>query len=645
MKILATILMTWIFQIAYILPCHAQTTTADGCPDFQKDFDILTKNKDSYNRGNDSIFWIRDHEDWIKFFLRRASRNRLMYERNKFVINEIHDYFERNNSLIPDSAYHKLYDAFYPYAQANSLDDPFIHEDICKILYDYYKRGTCNDSLNNIMRTQLWLGNAHYYFSVLGNPKKELTKAYQYYKATFDNKNDNLSHHKASRYFAASNLMQPVWMRLRLQSYPEHLEVKKTLRDMLNDTTFIQGIAQKNVKVAQYLVKEDDENLARNIFMTDSTILDRHFTDSIMHSIVERNEKLPIISRNSFYRTLLFKVYLHMISPKEALGTAIQRYNQDRKVLKKGYFEGNELGNFLKIYFTLTYLNDIADITEEQKANNVRWFCRDIVRAYKHRKGQQLNPSYIRNLHNLVTYERITRHLTSKERIMYLDQLTVASQVTTYAHSVHVSLLAEELMRGILKYHPEWLVGVLGHSTTQEVKKHKKEYIDFIHNAAMYHDVGKNSIIPVIINEYRPTTDHEFSIIKTHPQLGLQYLAIDKSLAKYYDTTMGHHKWYNGKGGYPDNFDNTKSPVKIMIDIITLCDCMQAATEKIGRNYKRQKTYDKVMGELTKDAGTRYNPYLVSLINEKPDITNKMQKLVDDGWLEIYYNIYSQFFR
>ena len=379
--------------------------------------------------------------------------------------------------------------------------------------------------------------------------------------------------------------------------------------------------------------------------MTDSTILDRHFTDSIMHSIVERNEKLPIISRNSFYRTLLFKVYLHMISPKEALGTAIQRYNQDRKVLKKGYFEGNELGNFLKIYFTLTYLNDIADITEEQKANNVRWFCRDIVRAYKHRKGQQLNPSYIRNLHNLVTYERITRHLTSKERIMYLDQLTVASQVTTYAHSVHVSLLAEELMRGILKYHPEWLVGVLGHSTTQEVKKHKKEYIDFIHNAAMYHDVGKNSIIPVIINEYRPTTDHEFSIIKTHPQLGLQYLAIDKSLAKYYDTTMGHHKWYNGKGGYPDNFDNTKSPVKIMIDIITLCDCMQAATEKIGRNYKRQKTYDKVMGELTKDAGTRYNPYLVSLINEKPDITNKMQKLVDDGWLEIYYNIYSQFFR
>lgn len=65
-------------------------------------------------------------------------------------------------------------------------------------------------------------------------------------------------------------------------------------------------------------------------------------------------------------------------------------------------------------------------------------------------------------------------------------------------------------------------------------------------------------------------------------------------LAQYRDTTLGDHKWYNGKGGYPDGFDNTKSPIRFMIDIVTLSDCLQASTEKIARNYRYDKKFDVV---------------------------------------------------
>ena len=51
--------------------------------------------------------------------------------------------------------------------------------------------------------------------------------------------------------------------------------------------------------------------------------------------------------------------------------------------------------------------------------------------------------------------------------------------------------------------------------------------------------------------------------------MGLKYLKISQKLKYYHDTTLGHHKWYNGKGGYPNDFDNTKSPYRFMIDIIT----------------------------------------------------------------------------
>ena len=56
-----------------------------------------------------------------------------------------------------------------------------------------------------------------------------------------------------------------------------------------------------------------------------------------------------------------------------------------------------------------------------------------------------------------------------------------------------------------------------------------------------------------------------------------RYLSIDEDVARYVDIARGHHKFYNGKGGYPNDFDNTASPERFMIDIDV---------------YKRQGVYD-----------------------------------------------------
>lgn len=200
------------------------------------------------------------------------------------------------------------------------------------------------------------------------------------------------------------------------------------------------------------------------------------------------------------------------------------------------------------------------------------------------------------------------------------------------------------LMESLVDNQPQLLVGYLGCKTEGSVRRHKRRFVEFVREAALYHDLGKNTIIPVVDNDYRPLTDQEFKIVKRHPEMGLKYLALDPKLAKYHDTTLGHHKWYNGKGGYPADFDNTRSPYRIMIDIITLSDCMQAATERVGRNYKDGKTFDAVMGEMRRDAGTRYNPDLVSHIDAHPGLAQKLNHLLEDGWMDIYYNIYSQYF-
>ncbi len=50
------------------------------------------------------------------------------------------------------------------------------------------------------------------------------------------------------------------------------------------------------------------------------------------------------------------------------------------------------------------------------------------------------------------------------------------------------------------------------------------------------------------------------------------------------------------------------------------------------------------MAEFRKDAGVRYNPDLVTLIDKHPDLGKKLADLIEDGWIEIYYNIYSHYF-
>ena len=108
----------------------------------------------------------------------------------------------------------------------------------------------------------------------------------------------------------------------------------------------------------------------------------------------------------------------------------------------------------------------------------------------------------------------------------------------------------------------------------------------------------------------------------------MNYVALDPLFEKYKDVAMGHHKWYNGKGGYPKSFDNTKSPWRPMIDLITICDCIDAATDYLDRNYRVPKTLQQVLSEFEEDAGTRYNPDMIKFLLEDKTLFNRLNSII-----------------
>ena len=639
--------------------CQAQVRSDSSCvsgipassenpeiPDFEKCFRILEKNRRTYNRYNDSIFLIKDHVAWINFFKHRALKNAQLFAVNKKIISSMTDYFKQDKKLIPHEAYRNLCSGLQK-LYADEKIDPFLGNQLCDILLEYYGSGRCPDSKNYAGLVDVFKGEFLYEIFTLGKDSLVLHQSYHYLKRSIREDRFRSPNYVESCLVALDNLTVTNWLYYKMQTVAEFRALVEEHKILLRLPHTYLIMREKDYQRQQEKVEHAEESLVRNVYLADTTILEKQHADSLMQIIVARNLADPHLSGLSYSRTLVMQMMLGQITAKEAMNMVRRKYN--REVMKNIYdkrYDSKELQKVLMPFMNYFYLNDVADVPYRKKRAAVKKMCEAIVTIYHLRQDQQADNTYVKYLNILATYPRAIKYLTEKERIYYLNELNVATQVTTYAHSVHVAMIAQKLMEGILAYQPELVKDVLGERRNGKVFLDTKKCMDFIFEAAMYHDIGKNAIISVVNNDFRPLTDEEFAIIKKHPALGAELLKIAPSLyEKFRDTTLGHHKWYNGKGGYPKDFDNTKSPKRILIDIITLSDCMQAATERIGRNYKSGKNFDRVMEEFRRDAGTRYNPDLVNFIDAHQDVARDLAALINEGWVDIYFDIYSRFMR
>lgn len=645
MRQIFVIVLLWLVGI----PGFCQTpmrSDSTEIPDFEKCFRLLEENRRVYNQYNDSIFLFRDHVAWTNFFKRRALKNTQLFLVNKEIISTVFDYFRQDREKIPTKAYRLLYDGLQ-FLYLEEKIDPFLGNDLCDILLDFYRSGRCPEQQNFAGWVDRIKGEFLYHIYTMGKDPDALKQSYMYLKRAINEDRYYSPNPKESWLLALENLTITNWLNYKMQTVEEYYAYVAEFRRLLQLPQTFQLISEKTYERQKQQAANADERLVRNVYLADTTIMEKQHADSLMREIIARNLAKPHLSELSFSRTLMMQVLMGQFTAKEAMKLARKRYCQElRKRIKNERFDHIEFQNVLLPYVNYFYLNDLADVPFRRKRAAVKQMYEDIITIYHHRLDQQMDNSYVKYLNFFATYPRAIKYLKEEERIRYLNELNVATQVTTYAHSVNVAMIARKLMEGILEYQPELLKGALGEIRHGKVLLDSKKCLDFIYEAAFYHDIGKNGIISTVTNDYRPLTDEEYAIIKTHPALGAELLKIAPSLyEKYHDTTLGHHKWYNGKGGYPEDFDNTKSPKRILIDIITLSDCMQAATERIGRNYKEGKTFDMVMEEFRKGAGTKFNPDLVKFIDTHDDVARDLAVLINDAWVDIYFNIYSKFMR
>ena len=219
-------------------------------------------------------------------------------------------------------------------------------------------------------------------------------------------------------------------------------------------------------------------------------------------------------------------------------------------------------------------------------------------------------------------------------------QLLAALHPPTYIHTLSVSVFTVTLTKHLLHKKPEYFVGMFGIEDESEAAAKEDEILQYANNMAMLHDVGKLQIIETVMTYARRLFDAEFDAIKIHPRLGYELLCKYPSTKDFAIGALGHHKWFNDENGYPEDFELSECKERVFVSMLMVADCLDAATDSVGRNYKKAKNLDDYIAELVEGKGTRYADYLVDLVQEN-DVYEEISKLLevarDENYRKTYY--------
>lgn len=225
----------------------------------------------------------------------------------------------------------------------------------------------------------------------------------------------------------------------------------------------------------------------------------------------------------------------------------------------------------------------------------------------------------------------------------FLFQMLINRDERMVMHVNMVSKISGYILKSIVVNKPEILVGVLDTKTVEEVLYRQIEIEDFVRQASMIYDVGKTKYANIASKESRKLSIEEIEELIRHADAGYALVKNIKKLEPFFDIIRGHHKSYDGKSGYPKEFDNTKAKNKVIVDLIKIADCMNAATDNIERIYKDAMTYDEFVKELVDRAGTEYNPDIVMLIKESKELDATLKKCIEHDRSRIYFSTYCDY--
>ncbi len=604
------------------------------------------KNIETRTELNDKLFKICDQDKWLKTLKNRAVRCQKLYKDNEKLISGLNSKLcGELSDKAGEALFSSIFDVFFDRFEIS--DVPIIIL-LCRTAAEHFEK---KKDYNRLVRIYAFLTycNMEYYSRIR---VEERDKTIEYAKKTISFKEhyaelddpearlrifrtyanlmgNVLEEHTGLRDgdFSIYDEMMALWSSETVQKMDgNNSDIRNEVEWMKDNMVYVcarnlldyrtvhsEEIRNSEIAFIKEKLEEHDKDIEKNTicWIADMTlkIINSEITPlDAIHKVIMKTDAIA-------------KPDFEKLTPEENCDILDEKYMMMElsvAVLRKMDFTEKERTEYGR-QITFRFFKDIHKIPNNLFTNYVDDICKEyfsMVRPFLNGVGEK------------------------EQKLM---QIFFLRQPLTYIHCLLVGSLAYRLGSAIIEKNPEMLVGLGELDSIKDVISKENGILDFVRRAGLIHDVGE-IIMPTIINmQTRSLTEDEKSFILKHPEIGVEYLKEDTDFEPYRDVILGHHKSYDGKSGYPAGFDNTASPYRVIIDIISICDALENAEDYISRAYKEPKSFDEIFREICEGAGTTYNPYIADMIKNDDALRKELRFIVTEGRIkatqEVYRNI------
>lgn len=227
--------------------------------------------------------------------------------------------------------------------------------------------------------------------------------------------------------------------------------------------------------------------------------------------------------------------------------------------------------------------------------------------------------------------------------IHFILNVTVCRDANLLLHAIIAKKLSQALVNAIIQEKPDLLVGTLGCSDVMDVLGKRREILDYIGDAAQIYDFGK-IYIPQIVGKYtRSLTSRELRMLRRYPERGWEPFSKSSQMLPFRDIIMGHKRSYDGKSGYPEQFDILNSSERRSISIISICDYLIEGTSPIKTSRFKDVSFAQLIDTIHSGAGTIYDPELAEWLCGNKPLCHQLETLCTTGRARVCYEAYRDF--